>query len=156
MAHTNRPAPRITVFQEAIDHCRWKTILQRDVIPNILLPDFVGKTFQEILLAVWTICEPTKGVGMLTIYDLAAAIAKHHRTHIQHVYIIGGGPRRFVQLFGIKPSIEKIGHLRMKYISIEQVKQAHIDHGHELETYLHACTDGDEYESYICNMQKNL
>jgi len=156
MSHTNRPAPRLTIFQEAIDHCRWKTILQREILGQINLPEYTGKTFQEILFAIWTLCEPTKGVGLLTIYDIAAAIAKHHRVHIAHVYIIGGGPRRFVKLFGITPAIEKIGTLRMKFITIDQVKQAHIDHGHELEAYLHNCADGDEYESYICNMQKNL
>ena len=78
---------KINIFQEAMDHCRWKrqldTVLLRPELHDNILQDYSGKSFEEILLTVYNICEKVKGVGMLTVYDIVAAICRFNNINIE-------------------------------------------------------------------------
>jgi hypothetical protein len=152
-----------TLYQEAISHSRSKTILRRDVLSNPLLLEenlhsFSENTFEEILLIVKSICDNFKGIGSLASYDIASAICRYNKINIGHVYIIGGGPKRAIKLLNLKTKIrkQKIGGDVVKYIIIRDLLDAFQKINHELPPFLQNSINGDDYETYLCNWQKNI
>ena len=107
-----------------MDHCRWKrqldTVLLRPELHDNILQDYSGKSFEEILWIVYNICEKVKGVGMLTVYDIVAAICRFNNINIERVYIIGRGPVRAARLLNIKLKTHKIEKIALKYIEISE------------------------------------
>jgi len=95
------------IFQEAIDHCRWKKALH-SILIKINIVNYENKTFEEILFEIYNICNNVKGVGILTIYDITSAICRYYKINIDKVYIIGNGPKRAVKLLHIKIKKHKI------------------------------------------------
>ena len=100
------------IFQEAIDHCRWKKVLRNNVLVKTEfqehnLHQFTGKSFNEILLFVYNICDKVEGIGMLTIYDITSAICRYNKINIEKIYIIGKGPKRAIRLLDIKAKSQK-------------------------------------------------
>ena len=50
------------IFQEAVDHCRWKSVLRNNVLMQNELQEqnlhqFACKRFDEIILWVYNICD---------------------------------------------------------------------------------------------------
>ena len=150
---------KINIFQEAMDHCRWKrqldTVLLRPELHDNILQDYSGKSFEEILLTVYNICEKVKGVGMLTVYDIVAAICRFNNINIERVYIIGRGPVRAVRLLNIKLKTHKIEKIALKYIEISEIIEAFDKLKLEIDTHVKQSSSGDEFETYICNWQKD-
>ena len=150
---------KINIFQEAMDHCRWKrqldTVLLRPELHDNILQDYSGKSFEEILLTVYNICEKVKGVGMLTVYDIVAAICRFNNINIERVYIIGGGPVRAARLLNIKLKTHKIEKIALKYIEISEIIEAFDKLKLEIDTHVKQSSSGDEFETYICNWQKD-
>ncbi len=144
----------INVFQEAINHCRWKTILY-SVIEKINISDYKNKTFEEIILEIYNICNSVNGIGMLSIYDITSAICRVHKINIDKVYIIGNGPKRAVKLLNIKPKIHKINNsIRINYVEISDIINGFRANSYELDENIINNTNGDIFETYICNWQK--
>ena len=150
---------KINIFQEAMDHCRWKrqldTVLLRPELHDNILQDYSGKSFEEILLTVYNICEKVKGVGMLTVYDIVAAICRFNNINIERVYIIGGGPVRAARLLNIKLKTHKIEKIALKYIEISEIIEAFDKQKLEIDSQIKYSNNGDEFETYICNWQKD-
>ena len=150
---------KINIFQEAMDHCRWKrqldTFLLRPELHDNILQDYSGKSFEEILLTVYNICEKVKGVGMLTVYDIVAAICRFNNINIERVYIIGGGPVRAARLLNIKLKTHKIEKIALKYIEISEIIEAFDKQKLEIDSQIKYSNNGDEFETYICNWQKD-
>ena len=150
---------KINIFQEAMDHCRWKrqldTVLLRPELHDNILQDYSGKSFEEILLTVYNICEKVKGVGMLTVYDIVAAICRFNNINIERVYIIGRGPVRAVRLLNIKLKTHKIEKIALKYIEISEIIEAFDKLKLEIDSQIKYSNNGDEFETYICNWQKD-
>ena len=150
---------KINIFQEAMDHCRWKrqldTVLLRPELHDNILQDYSGKSFEEILLTVYNICEKVKGVGMLTVYDIVAAICRFNNINIERVYIIGRGPVRAVRLLNIKLKTHKIEKIALKYIEISEIIAAFDKQKFEIDIHIKHSNSGDEFETYICNWQKD-
>ena len=150
---------KINIFQEAMDHCRWKrqldTVLLRPELHDNILQDYSGKSFEEILLTVYNICEKVKGVGMLTVYDIVAAICRFNNINIERVYIIGGGPVRAARLLNIKLKTHKIEKIALKYIEISEIIEAFDKLKLEIDSQIKHSNNGDEFETYICNWQKD-
>ena len=150
---------KINIFQEAMDHCRWKrqldTVLLRPELHDNILQDYSGKSFEEILLTVYNICEQAKGVGLLTIYDITAAICRYNNINIERVYIIGGGPVRAARLLNIKLKTHKIEKIALKYIEISEIIEAFDKQKLEIDSQIKYSNNGDEFETYICNWQKD-
>ena len=147
------------LFQEAINHVRWKTtlrtkVLKQDIFQKRNLHKFAGKSFEEILLTVHNICKDITGIGMLSVYDITAAICRFNNINIDKVYIVGKGPKRAVNLLNIRTKIQKIGEIALKYVTIEEVKSAFEKHGYILELDLER-SSADDLESYLCNWQKS-
>ena len=133
--------PQKNMFQEAIGHCRWKTVLRNNVLNKINISSYENKTFEEIIIEIYSICVNVKGVGLLAVYDITAALCRHYEINISKVYIIGNGPKRAVKLLNIKTKTHKINNqIKIKYVDISDVDKN--------------ITNGDTLESYLCNWQK--
>ena len=129
------------MFQEAIGHCRWKTVLRNNVLNKINISSYENKSFEEIIIEIYSICVNVKGVGLLAVYDITAALCRHYEININKVYIIGNGPKRAVKLLNIKTKTHKINNqIKIKYVDISDVNTN--------------ITNGDTLESYLCNWQK--
>jgi hypothetical protein len=147
-------------FQEAIDHCRWKStlrnlILTRDDLQEQNLHQFIGKSFYEIFLWVHNICDEVKGIGMLTIYDITSAICRYNKIIIEKVYIIGKGPKRAINLLNIKAKTQRIGGFALKYVEIYEILNAFNENNYKINSQIKNSNNGDDFETYICNWQKN-
>ena len=117
------------IFQEAIDHCRWKKVLRNNVLAKTEfqehnLQQFTGKSFNEILLFVYNICDKVEGIGMLTIYDITSAICRYNKINIEKIYIIGKGPKRAICLLGVKAKSQKIENIKLNYVEIPEILKA--------------------------------
>ena len=148
------------IFQEALHHCRWKTVLRNEVLSNSELQEnklhqFLDKSFDEILLVVHAICDKVKGIGMLSVYDITSAICRYNKINIDKVYIIGGGPKNAIKLLGITPKVHNIQHISLKYVEITEIIKAFNDKAFEIPLDVKQSINGDDFESYICNWQKN-
>lgn len=145
-----------TMFQEAINHCRWKKALY-SILQHIDVAKYEHQTFEEIMTDIYTICLTVRGIGLLTMYDITSAICRKHKIDINKVYIIGGGPKRAIQLLDIMPKIDKINNtIRLHYVDIKDIINAFDKKGFILDEYIRNCTNGDVFESYICNWQKGI
>lgn len=148
------------IFQEAIDHCRWKCVLRNDVLTNTQLQEhnlhlFSDKSFDEVLLCVYNICDKVNGIGMLTIYDITSAICRYNKINIEKIYIIGNGPKRAIRLLGINAKTQKIKNVTLKYVEIPQILKAFHEKNYEINLQIKNSNNGDDFESYICNWQKD-
>lgn len=140
-------------FQEAIDHCRWKTNLGVVLLsPELRNENYQDKSFDEIFTTVYNLCINVKGVGLLSVYDITAAICRQHKIIIDKVYLIGRGPKRAASLLNIKPKTRRIQNITLKYIEISEILEAF-----EREKYplIENTNNGDDFETYICNWQKD-
>jgi len=148
---------KVNIFQDAINHCRWKTELVK-LIDTVLRPNMnkcKGKTFQEIIK--WVNSRRIKGVGPLTIYDLTNGIGRHFGISTKKVYIIGGGPRRAVKLLGLRTYPEHLDDgLTLHYVEIPDVIKALESSGVTVPLKLKASTNGDDFETFICKWQKTV
>jgi hypothetical protein len=142
------------IFQEAIDHCRWKSVLH-NTLKNIVIKNFQNKTFEQIILDVYNICVNIEGIGMLTIYDITSAICRYYKINIDKVFIIGNGPKRAIKLLNIKPKLYKIeDKIKINYVDINEIINAFDECNFELDDIIRNCKNGDTIESFICNWQK--
>jgi len=140
------------IFYEAISHCRWKQALY-SILDTIAIEDYKDKTFEEIITLIYDKCSPVKGVGNLAIYDITAAICKYHNLDITKVYIIGGGPKRAIKLLNISHKRHIISQeIRFNYVEVCDVVKAFSLNNYKLDKQ----RTGDDYESYLCNWQKNI
>jgi len=144
------------ICDEAIAHCRWKTILKRVLENDISLESYMNKGFEEIFESVHNICKEVKGIGLLTVYDIVSAICRYYSINIDFVYIIGGGPVRAIKLLNLKTKTKKIGSILLKYVKIEDVISSFQIKNYQMNEYIKTSTNGDDFESYICNWQKNI
>jgi hypothetical protein len=142
------------IFQEAIDHCRWKKVLHL-VLEKINISDYENKTFEEIIFEIYNICDNVNGIGMLTIYDITSAICRYYKINIDKVYIIGNGPKRAVKLLDIKTKTHKINDkIKINFVDIIDVINAFDINCYELHENIKNNKNGDILETYICNWQK--
>ena len=142
------------IFQEAIDHCRWKKVLH-SVLKKINIVDYENKTFEEIIFEIYNICDNVKGVGMLTIYDITSAICRYYTINIDKVYIIGNGPKRALKKLNIITKTHKINDkIRLKFIELIDVINAFDINNYELDENIRNTKNGDIMETYMCNWQK--
>jgi hypothetical protein len=146
----------IDICDEAIAHCRWKSILKRVLENDISLESYINKGFEEIFESVYNICKEVKGIGLLSVYDIVSAICRYYSINIDFVYIIGGGPVRAAKLLNLKTKTKKIGKILLKYVTIEDVISSFQKNDYQMNEYIKTSTNGDEFESYICNWQKNI
>ena len=152
---------KIYISRSSRDHCRWKGVLRNKVlIQNELqeqnLHQFACKRVDEILLCVYNICDTVKGIGMLTIYDITSAICRYNKIIIDKIYIIGKGPKRAISLLNIKAKTQKIGRITLKYVEIPEILEAFNEKNYEMNSQIRNSNNGDDFETYICNWQKNI
>lgn len=142
------------IFQEAIDHCRWKKVLY-DLIEKINIDDYKGKRFEEIFIEIDEKIKPIRGLGTLTVYDLTSAICRHFEINIDKVYIIGKGPKRAIEILNIKTKKHKINDkIKLNYVDISDVINAFDNNNYVLDEKIRDSKNGDIVETYICNWQK--
>ena len=142
------------IFQEAIDHCRWKKALH-SILEKINIVYYENKTFEEIIFEIYNICNNVKGVGMIAIYDITSAICRYYNINIDKVYIIGNGPKRAVKLLNIKIKKHKINDkINLNFVDTMDVINAFDIFNYELNENIRNSKNGDIFETYICNWQK--
>lgn len=142
------------IFQEAIDHCRWKKALH-SILTKINIDNYINKTFEEIIFEIYNICDNVKGVGMLTIYDITSAICTYYKINIDKVYIIGNGPKRAVNSLNMKIKKHKINDkIILNFVDIIDVINAFDVNNYILNENIRNSKNGDILETYICNWQK--
>ena len=151
---------KISIFQEAIDHCRWKSVLRNNVLTQNELQEhnlhkFAGKRFDEIIVCVYNICDKVKGIGMLTIYDITSAICRYNKIIVDKIYIIGKGPKRAISLLNIRAKTQKIEDVTLNYVEIPEILKAFYEKNYEINSQIKNSNNGDDFETYICNWQKN-
>ena len=145
------------IFQEAINHCRWKTVLRKNILTQPELQEhnlhqFSGKSFDEILSFVYD--KKVTGVGMLIIYDICAAICRYNKIPIKKIYIIGDGPKRAIRILNIKAKTHIIKNIKLKYIEIPELLKAFEEQHYAMDEHVKHSDSGDDFETYICNWQK--
>ncbi len=141
------------VFQEAYNHTRRKTLL-RSTVEEINLASFQGKSFEEVLGSVVSLCKSKEGLGKLAMYDIASAICRYNTIPIKRTYIIGAGPKRAVKLLGLQLQKQKIGPMTFEYVDIPEIKESFQKKGFALKPSLELSKDGDAFETYLCQWQK--
>ena len=143
------------MFQEAYSHSRRKGTLKgvfaRAELQESALHQFAG-SFDEVFQKVYTMCYTPKTIGLLCIYDIAAAICRHNHIDIDKIFIIGKGPQRAVRLLHLKPKKHTIGDIVLNYVEIKDVVEAFHKNGHRVDP---AIKNGDDFESYLCKWQRN-
>uniref|UniRef100_A0A6C0KG43 Uncharacterized protein n=1 Tax=viral metagenome TaxID=1070528 RepID=A0A6C0KG43_9ZZZZ len=148
------------IFQETIDHCRWKGVLRNEVLTKTELQEhnlhhFSCNSFDNILLKVYNICNKVEGIGILTIYDITSAICRYNKINIDKIYIIGKGPKRAIRLLDVKVKLQKIQNITLKYVEIPEILKAFHEKNYEINLQLKNSNNGDDFESYLCNWQKD-
>ena len=146
----------IDICDEAISHCRWKTVLKSVLEKEIHILVYKNKSFEEIFEDIHRICKNVKGIGMLSVYDIVSAICRFHSVVIEHVHIIGSGPVRAIKLLNLQAKKKKIGSVLLQYVSREDVVNAFQRENHIMYAGMDTSTNGDDIESYICNWQKTI
>lgn len=144
------------IFQEAINHCRWKKVLC-NVLEKINISDYENKSFEEIIVEIHNMCISVSGIGLLTVYDITSAICRYYEININKVYIIGAGPKRAVKLLNIKTKIHKINDkIKIHFVTVADIINAFDINCYELDENIRNSKNGDVFESYICMWQKTM
>jgi hypothetical protein len=131
-----------SLFQEALDNCRWKKYLE-DFLKEIELEEKIGeyenKSFEEIMTSVYGLFEKKRGLGMSVVYDIVAAICRYHNIVINKVYV-GSGTKRAVKALKLRAKIHKIGDIKLNFVETSEVIHAlsllGIDESGAMEIYL--------------------
>lgn len=149
------------IFKEALDHCRHKDVFHSN-IHLVNLDKYKNKTFDEIYADIYKIYKNINQIGSLIMYDITSAICRYYNINIDKVYIVGNGPKRAIKLlnletesYTIKDKIEKIP--KLKYVEIKTLKNAFQENGYEndLNENLKNTKNGDIWETFLCNWQKD-
>jgi len=144
----------LKLFKEAIDHCRWKKVLE-PILQQINISDYENQTFEEIFSKIYNICKPIYGLGRLVIYDITSAICRVNKINIDKVFIVGNGPKKACIILGIKPKLYKINnYIKIHYVEIDEILNALIIRREILDYSIKVCKNGDILETFICNWQK--
>lgn len=144
------------IFQEAIDHCRWKKILNNNILMKINIRDYENKNFEQIISDIYLLCNKVKGIGILTIYDITSSICRYYKTNIDKVYIIGNGPKRAIKLLKLGTQKHYINsNIKLNYVEIIDIIDSFNRNGFIIDDNIKNTTNGDILETYICNWQKN-
>ena len=102
------------MYFETVNHSRNKNKLKIINIHFNNLDKYKNKTFDEIYLYVENIINNYKNIGKLTIYDISSCICRKLNINIDHIYIVGNGPKRTIKLLKLKT---KNNVLRLNYVS---------------------------------------
>jgi hypothetical protein len=153
--NTNTNINQNIIFEEALSHCRWKGKL-KDLIPQINIPSFRGRSFEYIFQAIYYQCKKIKGLGLLTTYDVTASICKQHNIPIDRVYIIGSGPKRAIELLGLEAKKKWINNIRVNYVEMQDVIKAFENKKFDLDSEIKLTKNCDLVESFLCKWQKTI
>ena len=142
-------------FEEALSHCRWKAKL-KNLIPEINIRIYKGRSFEYIFQAIYHKCKKIKGLGLLTTYDITASICKQHNIPIDRVYIIGTGPKRAIELLGLEAKKQWINKILVNYVEIQAVIKAFENKKFDIDGEMKFTKNGDLVESFLCKWQKTI
>lgn len=147
------------IFKEAIDHCRWKNILKSQVLNNLsiqIITKYKNDTFENIFIDIFNLTKSIYGIGLLSTYDITSAICRFNNININKIYIIGNGPKRAIKLLNINYKLQKINtDITLKYVPIIDVINIFKLNNYNINQIKNK-NDGDEFESFLCNWQKNI
>ena len=146
------------IFQDAINHCRHPTKLY-PIIKDITnrIEEYKNKNYEQIICMIYDICKNINQIGPLMVYDISAGLCRYYRIPIDKVYIIGGGPRKAIKLLNINKKLHKINNeIKYHYVTIDELVRAFDNSKYKLDKIMRNNRNGDDWESFICNWQKNV
>jgi hypothetical protein len=140
------------MYAEFIRHTRMSLTTLHYILAHFKdTKKYIGRSFSEVYARVHNdvIELNMKGIGILSKYDIAAAICRNHDINIDKVYIVGNGPKNALCKLNLKTRTCKLTSL--KYVTIDEVKESFRKRGEPLLESL----NGDDYESYLCTWVKH-
>jgi hypothetical protein len=142
-------------FTEAVNHCRWKKVLNETINNKINISHYENKDFDTIYIDVSKIIKPIFNLGPLTTYDITVAICRYYNVNIDYIYIIGNGPKKAIKILNIKTKKKSINHdIKLQYVEIKDVINAFHKNGFTLNENIKNNSDSDIWESFLCNWSK--
>ena len=143
------------MFDEVIRHTRMSKTNLCMLLSNYKdIQCYKGMSFADIYSSVHrTVLEHgIKGAGPLAKYDIVSAICRYHRINFDYVYIVGAGPKKALAKLNLKPKRHRFNTISLPYVSVDEVKSALCRLGQPLLQ----SSNGDDYESYLCQWQKTF
>ena len=144
------------MFQQAISHCRHKATLKQTLRTMNIYSFSTCSTFEDVFAKVETICAPVFGIGTLSMYDISTDIAHVYNIQPSVIYCIGDGPRAALQHLDIQPHSKKLGTRWVHYTTISSVQSAFQEKGWSIPEAIQSSTNPDDWESFLCNWQKQF
>ena len=146
---------RTLKYKEGYDHCRWKKTFQK-FIKTIKERDYTDFAFKDLFISLLKKSNNFYGVGLLSVYDVAADISKRKNIKIGKVFIIGGGPKRAVKLLNINLKKVRYDNVLLNYTTKKDIISAFKKSRYNIDKNMLKNRDCDDFESYLCNWQKNI
>ena len=144
-------SPTTSVFQEAYNHSRQKTLILK-MIDSLSLSSYQGKSFEDVLSSITNVAKQFPGIGILGIYDIASGISRYNAIPVKRVYIIGDGPKRAAKLLNLPLKTHTCSSRKYTYVEIPVVLEALEKKGISIES--RKKQDGDFLETFLCVWQK--
>ena len=105
------------IFARAFKHCRCTKKLRDAINTYIIIYNYNGMSFDNILLYVDSIFKTINGLGMLATIDVTEAICKNHNIYIDMIFIICSGPKNTLKMMNKEHLIKHhiVNHLNFYY-----------------------------------------
>lgn len=146
---------RTRKYEEGYNHCRWKKTFQK-FVKNIKERDYIDFAFKDLFISLLKKSNKFYGVGLLSVYDVSADISRRLHIKIGKVFIIGGGPKRAVKLLNVKLRKIHYGGVLLRYTTKKDIITAFKKSRYNIDKNMLKSRDCDDFESYLCNWQKNI
>ena len=149
------------IFNEALYHTRRKALLST-ILPlirkNLLEGYYRDMTFEGVMKDVYTNhTQGVRGLGVLVMYDISAAIFRFQGRDVDRVYIIGGGPLLAKKKLSLPLTPHRVSRgLVVRYTDIPTTINALVEKGVVLDERIRNTRNGDVLESYLCNWQRSV
>jgi len=159
------------LFKDVFKHNHWYTKNIYKLGGEILLKTHKNKNFSEILESINDMANKYKGIGPLSIYDIANSIARYYNLKCKEIYIIADsnskkkGPYNAIIKLNLKQKMRfkrKIGRIngqQLKLYTIDFDEFNNIDNKfkskqfNKIYKYIREL-DGDRCETFLCKWFK--
>ena len=130
--------------------------MEKNIENKSIIIKFKNNTFEEIFINIFNLTKQIYGIGLLCVYDITSVICRYNHININKIYIIGNGPKRAIKLLNINYKLQKINKdISLKYVEINVVLNVFKLKNYDIIVIKNK-NDGDEFESFLCNWQKNI
>lgn len=140
------------LFFDFLQDVRWKNDAKKFLKVNVIhFRVLVGQPFEHIFMSVVDVVLNAKGIGILGAYNITTVLCSFE---VPNVYILGGGPKKALEILSIfdKCEWEGVGRYRRKFIPRDVLVNA-IFTLHRVEITENNFSN-DQLETTLCVWQK--